>query len=246
MIYQETPVTNVLKSTSGEKPEFMNWPEFKRIPKHIAFIPDGNRRWAVNRGLAKEYGYAAGLDPGFQLCDICRLLGIKELTIYGFTNDNTKRPAVQTKAFQSACVEFADGLPKTKTSLLVVGNDQSLMFPRQLKHYTTRSSITEDTLKVNFLVNYDWHWDLNRAVLSLNGTHSSMRKSFLDSIGSAEISRIDLIIRWGGRKRLSGLLPVQSVYSDFFFIEELWPDFEPEQFYKALRWYQTQDVTLGG
>jgi undecaprenyl diphosphate synthase len=66
------------------------------------------------------------------------------------------------------------------------------------------------------------------------------------NIKSSDVSRIDLIIRWGGRRRLSGFLPVQSIYSDFYVVDEHWPDFNPEHFYKALKWYNDQDVTLGG
>ncbi len=65
-------------------------------------------------------------------------------------------------------------------------------------------------------------------------------------LASAEVSRIDLIVRWGGRRRLSGFLPIQSVYADFFIVEALWPAYEPEQFEAALRWYAMQDITLGG
>ena len=61
-----------------------------------------------------------------------------------------------------------------------------------------------------------------------------------------DISRVELVIRWGGMRRLSGFLPVQSVYTDFFVVDRLWPDFQPEGFFQALEWYQKQDVTLGG
>src|SRR5450759_3384614 len=83
----------------------MDLPAFRRIPRHVAFIPDGNRRWAQNRGMGKEEGYAFGLEPGFQLYNICLALGIEELTVYGFTSDNTKRPPKQTAAFRQACVD---------------------------------------------------------------------------------------------------------------------------------------------
>ena len=66
------------------------------------------------------------------------------------------------------------------------------------------------------------------------------------NLKSKDISRMDMIIRWGGRRRLSGFLPVQSVYADFFVINEMWPDFEKSQFEEALTWYNEQDVTLGG
>ncbi|MEG3071459.1 MAG: undecaprenyl diphosphate synthase family protein [Candidatus Syntrophopropionicum ammoniitolerans] len=68
----------------------------------------------------------------------------------------------------------------------------------------------------------------------------------MNFIASKDISRIDLIVRWGDRRRLSGFLPVQSIYADFYVVEDLWPDFKPEHFYQALRWYEAQDVTLGG
>lgn len=219
----------------------MDFPTFRRIPKHVAFIPDGNRRWAQSRGLAKQEGYASGLEPGFQLYDICMGLGLEEITFYGFTNDNTKRPHEQTAAFQHACVDAVKGLTKLDASLLVVGNDDSPLFPPELKPYRTRQVIGDGGMRINFLVNYDWHWDLSQA-----GNGSGTRSSFVESIGSSEVSRIDLVVRWGGRRRLSGLLPVQAVYADFYVIDDLWPDFKPEHFYDALRWYESQDVTLGG
>lgn len=224
----------------------MDLPSFKRLPKHVAFIPDGNRRWAQNRGMGKEKGYAFGLEPGFELYHICLALGIEELTVYGFTSDNTKRPPEQTTAFQKACVDAVDGLSRLDASLLVVGNDESPLFPQELKPYRKRQNLGNGTIKVNFLVNYDWLWDLSKATTKMNGNSSSTRKSFMECIGSSEVSRIDLVVRWGGRRRLSGLLPVQAVYADFYVLDELWPDFKPEHFFNALRWYESQDISLGG
>ena len=82
--------------------------------------------------------------------------------------------------------------------------------------------------------------------MSHMNTHSANRTSITGNLYSKDISRIDLIIRWGGHTRLSGLLPVQSVYADFYSIDTLWPDFKPEEFIDALTWYDKQDVTLGG
>ena len=203
---------------------------FKRIPNHIGVIPDGNRRWAVERGMKKGDGYYHGIDPGFQLYELCKELGVKELTLYGFTTDNTKRPAEQKEAFQKACVEAVMDLTRRDANLLVVGNTKSPSFPKELLPFTERMRFGDGTINVNFLVNYGWEWDLNHK----------------GGMASRDISRMDLIIRWGGRRRLSGFLPVQSVYADIYVLDELWPDFLPEQFYKALDWYQDQDITLGG
>lgn len=224
----------------------MDFPRFERLPKHIGVIPDGNRRWAQQRGMPKEAGYAFGVPPGVELCRLCLDLGIEEVSLYGFTEDNTKRPAEQRVAFQQACVSAVMEASAQDTALLVVGDDTSPLYPEELKAFRTRQVFGDGRLKVNFLVNYDWHWDLSQALKdeSLSGTRS--RKLFKERIGSADVSRIDLMIRWGGRRRLSGFLPVQTVYSDFYIIDDLWPDFTPEQLFAALRWYDEQDVTLGG
>ncbi len=203
---------------------------FKRIPAHIGVIPDGNRRWAVERNMNKRDGYHYGIAPGFQLYELCLELGVKELTLYGFTTDNTKRPADQKEAFQKACVDAVMSLTKRDAELLVIGNTDSPSFPKELLPFTERVRFGDGRIKVNFLVNYGWEWDLRQK----------------DGMASADISRIDLIIRWGGRMRLSGFLPVQSVYADIYVLDELWPDFMPAQLYKAMEWYQSQDITLGG
>lgn len=204
--------------------------EYTRIPNHIGVIPDGNRRWAMARGMDKKEGYRYGISPGFQLYELCSDIGVKELTLYGFTVDNTKRPASQKEAFQQACVEAVMELAGRNAELLVLGNTESPCFPKELIPYTKRVRFGDGRIRVNFLVNYGWDWDLN---------HNC-------GPASKDISRIDLIIRWGGRRRLSGFLPIQSVYADIYVLDELWPDFLPEQFHRALHWYQTQDRTLGG
>lgn len=224
----------------------MNIPEFKRIPNHIGFIPDGNRRWAQAKGLSKQAGYHFGIDPGFELYKICLELGINEITFYGFTQDNTKRPSEQTKAFRKACVDAVMKLAYQDAELLVIGNTDSPMFPKELLPFTRRVKFGRGLIKVNFLVNYGWNWDLNYTLKNKSFKGDWNYDSLIKSIASSDISRLDLIVRWGGRRRLSGFLPVQSIYADFYIIDELWPDFQPVQFYQALEWYQEQDVTLGG
>ena len=200
-----------------------------RLPTHIGIIPDGNRRWALDHGMTKEKGYNRGLDPGLEVFRLCEEYGIDELTYYGFTADNTKRPKFQRLAFTKSCIDAVEMLSRENADLLVIGNYESPMFPKELLPYIERKRFGAGGTKVNFLVNYDWKWDVGSG-----------------EIKSKDISRVDLIIRWGGRRRLSGFLPLQSVYSDFYIIEDYWPDFTREQFDLALKWYQNQDITLGG
>src|SRR5688572_6795574 len=105
--------------------------ELPHIPRHIGVIPDGNRRWAETHGLPRHAGYEYGLTPALELVETCLELGVQELTFYGFTQDNTKRAAVQRKAFQQACVEAVHLLTEREVEILVVGNTQSTMFPRE-------------------------------------------------------------------------------------------------------------------
>lgn len=201
----------------------------KDLPRHIGFIPDGNRRWAVDRQLPKEAGYASGIAPGLALFEDCKRLGVEEVSVYGFTQDNTRRPSAQTQHFRAACVEFALEIARRGAGLLVVGDERSAQFPRELAQFRTRQG---EGIKVNFLVNYGWEWDLD-----------GLRTG---ALRSADVSRLDLVVRWGGGRRLSGFLPAQSVYADIYVVDAYWPDFEPSHLAAALSWFRQQDRTLGG
>lgn len=122
-------------------------------------------------------------------------------------------------------------IEEENVSLFVVGNTNSPCFPKELLPYTNPENCmpkTSKLMRINFLVNYGWEWDMKNDWVS------------------REISRVDMVIRWGGMCRLSGFLPLQTVYSDFYIVKDLWPDFQEEQFEEALEWYQKQDITLGG
>jgi undecaprenyl diphosphate synthase len=201
----------------------------RKVPRHIGFIPDGNRRWASLRGLAKEEGYRFGIEPGLTLFEQCKRAAVDEISVYCFTKDNTKRPSVQKRAFTQASVALAREIVDRGAAVLVVGDETSAQFPAELLEFRERRG---SGMKVNLLINYGWEWDL--AGLA-SGT-----------LRSHDVSRLDLIVRWGGGRRLSGFLPVQSVYADFFVHDALWPDYEPAHFDQALAWFGEQDQTLGG
>ena len=200
-----------------------------KVPRHVGFIPDGNRRWASSLGLAKHQGYRHGIEPGLRLYEQCKSAGVEEVSIYCFTKDNTKRSSIQKEAFTAASIFFAREVISQGAAVLVVGDDEGLNFPAELIPFRQRRG---SGIRVNLLMNYDWKWDLD-----------GLREGRLRS---EEISRLDMIVRWGGGRRLSGFLPVQSVYADFYVEEEYWPDFKPVHFERALSWFADQDQTLGG
>lgn len=123
------------------------------LPHHIGFIPDGNRRWAVLRGMAKQADYAHGIGPGLALFE----------------------------RFRETCAQFALEIERRGAALLAVGDERSPVFPPQLQRFRQRQG---RGIKVNFLVNYGWVWDLD----GLRG----------GELRSADVSRLDLAGRWGG------------------------------------------------
>jgi undecaprenyl diphosphate synthase len=141
----------------------------------------------------------------------------------------TKRAPAQIEKFRAACVEFGLEVARRGAALLVVGKAASPLFPDELRAFRTRQG---DGIKVNLLVNYHWEWDLA-------GIKAGRIRSW-------EVPRLDLIARWGGGRRLSGFLPAQSAFADFYVIDDYWPDFSPEHLDRALTWFREQDRTLGG
>lgn len=213
-----------------------------RLPNHIGVIPDGNRRWAESQGLSKINGWEHGLNPGIELFRLIQKAGVKEVTYYGFTMENARRPLIQRKAIIEACVQGVDMLSKENAELLIVGKSDTSLFPKSLLPYTTeRRTFGKGGTKVNFLVNYGWEWDLNQLKKV-----DSKESGVISNLKSSGIPKIDLIIRWGGWTRLSGFLPVQSIYADIYVVDDYWPDFKPEHLAQALQWYAKQDITLGG
>lgn len=214
-----------------------------RLPRHIGLIPDGNRRWARARGLAPAAGYAAGVGPGLRLLECAEAAGIEEVTAYGYTKENVCRPKDQVRGFERACIELAELAVARGTGVLVVGDVGSRRFPDVLRPWAYQRS--PGRLRFNLVVNYNWQWDLAHALRTASrGPYITNKPGSI--LGSSVIPRIDLVVRWGGRHRLSGFLPIQCAYADFYSIDTLWPDMQPESLYDALRWYARQEVTLGG
>ena len=220
--------------------------ELARVPAHVGIIPDGNRRWADGRGLPRQAGYDAGIDPGLKLLDLCRSVGIREVSVYGFTKENVRRPSSQVRAFQDACVRFATRAVAGGAALRIVGDHASAAFPSELRRWTSR---TRGDLRVNLLANYGWQWDLRELERAREAKRAASRVSkpaIRRSFASHDVPRVELVVRWGGRHRLSGFLPLQCAYADLFVIDTHWPDMRPSEFLDALRWYAHQDVTIGG
>ena len=132
------------------------------------------------KGLKKEDGYTYGLTAGLNLLRAAKRHGIRELTYYGFTVDNCKRPKEQVEAFSLVCVKATEMILSEGVLLNVIENSKSPCFPPELLRYTEVKACDEEKVRVNLLVNYGWGWDMKNGFPSRN------------------IPRIDLVIRWGG------------------------------------------------
>ena len=205
----------------------------RRLPRHIGFIPDGNRRWAEARGLPRHAGYEAGIEPGLRLFQHCAELGVEEISAYAYTKENVHRAGPQVAAFREAAVAFGLAAVDAGAALLVVGDAESSAFPAELLPFAQQRA--PGRVPFNLLVNYGWQWDV-----------AGMSSPGVPALRSAAVSRVDLVVRWGGRQRLSGFLPIQCAYADFAFTDTLWPDMRLSELADALAWYARQDVTLGG
>ena len=212
----------------------------RRIPAHVGIIPDGNRRWALAHGLEKKDGYRHGIEPAKKAFRDVWDAGIKEASVYIFTKENSHRPPEQVAAFKDAFLEFIGWVRDQDVSVLIVGDARSKVFPRELVPFTVPEKDRDARRRLNFLVNYSWEWDLAEAVKHGNGG------GVLANIGSRHVSRVDLLVRWGDRTRLSGFLPVQTAYADIYVVKALWPDYRSGHLEEALSWYDAQDITLGG
>ena len=214
-------------------------------PHPLGIIPDGNRRWAQARGLPKSAGYEHGIEPGKQLFDVVWDLGIKEVSTYIFTKENTHRPKDQVEAFKAALLKFIDWVENQDASVLLVGDTGSTVFPEELKHLAVpeegrdRETAPQPPRQLQLEVGRG-RGDPGA------GERAGTGGDPLDLIGSRHVSRIDLVIRWGGRSRLSGFLPLQSAYADLYVVDACGPTSRWDTSTRRCAGTSGQDVTMGG
>ncbi len=224
-------------------------------PKHLALIPDGNRRWARRHGKTPVEGHAVGIDNLGNLLKWCREFKVKELTAWGFSTENFDRPPGEVhglmKLFEKKLMEAEDRneVHKYKIRVRVLGDLDR--FPSQL-----RDKIRElegrtknyDAYNFNILLSYGGRKELVAAVNSAiaSGVRRVDEASFRKLLWTAPLSSDpDIIIRTAGESRMSGFLPWQGAYSEYYVSQKLWPDFKRGDFVKALRDYSKRKRRFG-
>lgn len=231
----------------------------KNIPRHVAIILDGNGRWAKKRLLPRNAGHAAGSKNVEKICSAAWNMGIEYLTMYAFSTENWSRPKDEVDALMKLLHNYLSDCLKTsrKNNMQVrVIGDISRLEPDLQERIVEleRESAQNTGLHFQVALNYGSRDEIRRAIrkiadevkegkLQPEDIDESVIEEHLDTHG---IPDPDLMIRTSGEQRLSNYLLWQLAYSEFYFTDVLWPDFDKSELEKAVEFYQTRDRRFGG
>ena len=229
------------------------------VPQHIAIIMDGNGRWAKKRGLPRTAGHSAGAESFRRIANYCRTLGVKYLTVYAFSTENWKRSEAEVSGIMrllgNYLKEALRDMEKNHVRFCFFG-DLSRLSPKlqQLCLDAQERSSEYHEVQVNFCLNYGGRDEILRAIRAYAQDVADGKKNpaeldeavFAEYLDSAGVPDPELVIRPSGEMRLSNFLPWQTVYSEFVFMDVLWPDFGPAQLDEAIAEFRRRNRRFGG
>lgn len=229
------------------------------LPKHIAIIMDGNRRWAKDKGLSTRDGHKAGADALENISKFCNEIGIKYLTVYAFSTENWKRSKEEISALMAILRIYLDSFLKEKNKqnirIKLLGDISRLSNGLQKSINKAIETTKNNTgLTLNIAFNYGGRSELIRAMKNI-AKEIKENKIHIDDINEELVSSHlytagqpdpDLLIRTSRELRTSNFLPWQLVYTEFYFPEKHWPDFGKEDLLEAIRVYQKRNRRFGG
>ncbi len=237
----------------------MALPENVMIPKHIAIIMDGNGRWAKKRGLPRNAGHRAGAETFRRIADHCNSIGVKYLTVYAFSTENWKRTEEEVSGImfllEKYLKEALQDMEKNRIHFQLFG-DMSRLSPslQKLCRETMERSRDYHDVQVNFCINYGgrdeiiraakaWAADVAAGKCSIDDLTEGRFEDYMDSAG---VPDPELVIRPSGEMRTSNFLPWQSAYSEFVFMDVLWPDFTGDDLDTAIVEFNRRNRRFGG
>lgn len=229
------------------------------LPRHVAIIMDGNRRWAKERALPAIEGHRRGMIALRRVTRAASDLGIDVLTVYGFSTENWNRDASEISLLFELCVYFARNelmeLRRNNVRVRVIGEWESLpAAPRRALADLQTETAANTGLLLNLAVNYSSHAELERAVRAIarDVARGALAPESIDEavIGrylyTADLPELDLLIRPGGEHRLSNFLLYQAAYAELVMTDVYWPDFSKDDFVRALIEFQQRERRFGG
>ncbi len=230
-------------------------PETRDIPKHIAIIMDGNGRWAKRRLLPRIEGHRRGVEAVRAVIRDCAEKGVEYLTLFAFSSENWRRPQEEVsllmQLFVLALEREVVKLHENEIRFKVIG-DLSRFEPRlqQLIHDGERLTENNQRLTLTIAANYGGRWDILQALNRLLSEHPERARDFTEDelapyLSMAYAPEPDLFIRTGGEQRISNFLLWQLAYSELYFTETLWPDFNKQALEAAISSYQSRERRFG-
>lgn len=232
------------------------------IPVHVSIIMDGNGRWASQKGLERVSGHLEGVESVRACVETAAEAGVKYLSVFAFSEENWGRPEEEVSSLMSlmlkALADEVGSLAEKGVSFRVLGNLQRLSPAlreaiRKAEEATAPAPGREPLMTLVIFLSYSGKWDILQAAKRLAEEYSD-KPSSLESVGIDEFSRYlvtsgipdpDLLIRTSGEKRISNYLLWQAAYSEFVFVDTLWPDFRRKEFLSALEEYSHRNRRYG-
>ena len=233
-------------------------PGERAVPRHIAIIMDGNGRWATRRKLPRVAGHAKGVEAVRQTVEGCARHSVEFLTLFAFSSENWRRPAeevsVLMRLFISALEREVSALHVNGIRLRVVG-DLSPFQPRirQLIEQAERRTAHNTGLTLTIAANYGGRWDILQSIQALLREQPELAQhperidesAFAPHLAMAYAPEPDLFIRTGGEQRISNFLLWQLAYTELYFTDTFWPDFDAYAIDRALRSYRHRERRFG-
>ncbi len=226
------------------------------IPYHIVLFPDGNRRWAKEKGLPSWVGHRQAYKNLMEFCEWCKNRRVRILTVFGFSTENWKRTEKEVnylmKLFERSLLSKKNiaKFQRDKIKIKIIGQKERL--PEFLqKAVINIENLTKNNknLQLNLAISYGGKWDILQAVQKIINKKIPSKKITEDlieqNLSTAGLSAPDLIIRPGGEKRLSNFVLWQAAYSELYFCKKYWPDFTEEDLDKALKEYACRQRRFG-
>lgn len=228
------------------------------LPQHVAVVMDGNGRWAKKRFLPRTAGHKAGVKATRRLVELCAIKGIGALTLFAFSSENWSRPDQEVSSLMSLFVSTLNSeinkLHEQGVRICFIGDRARFSENLQTSIAAAEEKTAANTrLKLNIAANYGGRWDIVNAVRSVSrkladgdiSEEQITEQAFTRELCLVDQPEPDLFIRTGGEQRISNFLLWQIAYTELFFTDTLWPEFNDVAFDEALDWYATRQRRFG-
>lgn len=229
--------------------------DMDRVPRHIAIIMDGNGRWATERHQPRSYGHQAGVEAVRRITSECVRLGVEHLTLYTFSTENWNRPADEVSALMGLVLTALEDeiFMKHNVRFRVIGDTGRLPDDVRRKLRDTEAHTAGNTaMTMVVALSYSARWEMTQAVRDIIGEHGTRlqpaditEELLARHMQTSFMPDPDLLIRTGGELRVSNFLLWQIAYSELYFCDTYWPDFDEGDLHDAIRSYQSRQRRYG-